>query len=88
VYQHLENIPAHASEWKVDLRGATQLAAVLLELRDDAILYRKLATLVDTVPIDETLDDLKFRGVPRARFVSWCDRLGVARLKTTPRSWQ
>jgi len=30
--------------------GAPRLAATLVEQRDDAFLYRKLATLVDTVP--------------------------------------
>jgi len=87
-YLHLENIPPDSSKWKVAVRGAPQLAAVLVEQHDDATLYRRLATLVDTVSIDETLDQLKFHGVPRARFVRWCDELGVARLKTYPRLWR
>jgi hypothetical protein len=49
---------------------------------------RKLATLIDTVPLQESLDDLRFRGVPRARFKRWCDELGVERLKTVPRQLQ
>jgi 5'-3' exonuclease len=88
VYEHLERIPADASRWTVTPRGAAQLAATLVEHRDDALLYRKLATLVDTVPIAESLEDLRFRGVPRERFMRWCDELGVARLKTVPRRWQ
>ncbi|MFZ0246630.1 hypothetical protein [Candidatus Binatus sp.] len=39
-----------------------------MERRDDASLYRKLATLVDTVPLEGSLEDLKFLAVPRARF--------------------
>ena len=76
-YGRIEQIPANSAEWKVRPRGATQLAATLVEHRDDALLYRKLATLVDTVPIAESLDDLQFNGVPRARFERWCDELGV-----------
>jgi 5'-3' exonuclease len=87
-YERLERIPADSSKWKVKLRGAERLAATLIEHRGDALLYRKLATLLESVPIEESLEDLRFRGVPRARFMSWCDELGVARLKTAPRRWE
>ena len=86
-YQKLERIPADPADWKVKPRGAIQLAATLEQHRDDALLYRHLATLVDTVPLDDSLDDLQFRGVPRERFEQWCDELGVERLKTVPKRW-
>ncbi len=88
VYEKLERIPADPFQWKVKPRGAIQLAATLVQRRDDAYLYRKLATLVDTVPLEDSLDDLKFLGVPCERFERWCDELGVDRLKTAPRRWQ
>ncbi len=87
-YERIEQIPANPAEWKVMPRGALQLAATLVEHRDDALLYRKLATLVDTVPLERSLNDLEFHGVPRARFERWCDELGVQRLKTVPKRWQ
>ncbi|MGO9605329.1 MAG: 5'-3' exonuclease H3TH domain-containing protein [Candidatus Binataceae bacterium] len=87
-YERLERIPADSSQWSVKPRGAPQLAATLIERRDDALLFRKLATLVDTVPLEQSLEDLRYRGVPGARFEKWCDELGVARLKTAPRRWQ
>jgi 5'-3' exonuclease len=87
-YARIEQIPANPAEWKVMPRGALQLAATLVEHRNDALLYRKLATLVDTVPLECSLDDLKFKGVPRERFERWCDELGVQRLKTAPKRWQ
>ena len=87
-YERIEQIPADVSQWSVKPRGAPQLAATLVEHRDDALLYRKLATLVETVPLTETLEDLKFKGVPRERFERWCDELGVQRLKTVPKRWQ
>jgi 5'-3' exonuclease len=87
-YERLEGIPADPLQWRVKPRGALRLAATLVEQRDDAFLYRKLATLVDTVPLQGSLEDLRFRGVPRARFMSWCDEFGVPRLKTVPRRWR
>ena len=88
VYEHLEDIPTYAMNWKVQPRGALQLATTLAAHREEALLYRKLATLVETVPLKDSLKDLEFRGVPKARFEKWCDDLGVARLKTMPRRWQ
>ena len=86
-YEHIEAIPEHAFQWTVKPRGALQLAATLAEQREEALFYRKLATLVDTVPLAESLDDLRFRGVPRARFDDWCTRIGSETLRTMPRRW-
>jgi 5'-3' exonuclease len=88
VYERIEQIPANSADWKVTPRGAMQLAATLVEHRNDALLYRKLATLIDKVPLECSLEDLEFHGVPRARFEQWCDELGVQRLKTVPKRWQ
>jgi 5'-3' exonuclease len=87
-YAHLEQIPALAHSWKVKPRGALQLATTLAEHRDEAILYRTLATLIDTVPLADSLDDLRYRGVPRDRFERWCHDLGAERLLSAPRRWQ
>jgi len=86
-YEHLESIPVHAHQWKVKPRGALTLAATFAEHREDALFYRKLATLVETIPLAESLDDLRWRGVPREPFLSWCARLGADTLKTMPRRW-
>jgi 5'-3' exonuclease len=88
VYEHLEDIPTYAMNWKVQPRGALKLATTLAAHREEAMLYRKLATLIDDIPLKESLEDLQFRGVPRARFEKWCDDLGVARLKSVPRRWR
>jgi 5'-3' exonuclease len=87
-YEHLEHIPTYAMEWKVQPRGALTLATTLAAHREEAFLYRKLATLIDTVSIAETLEDLRYHGVPREPFEKWCDQLGVARLKSVPKRWQ
>ena len=87
-YGHLESIPAQASAWDVKIRGAETIAATLRDHRDEALLYRRLATLIEDVPLPEkTADDLVFRGVPRQAYESWCDRLGVTTLKRRPTRW-
>jgi 5'-3' exonuclease len=87
VYPHLEDIPDDPAAWTVRPRRAEELAATLAAHREEAALYRTLATLVDTVPLKESLEDLRFRGVPRAAFESWCDAVGTDTLRTAPRRW-
>ena len=87
-YEHLEAIPEHPYEWKVKPRGALTLGATLAAHRDEALFYRRLATLIETVPLAESFDDLRFQGVPRDRFESWCDGIGARTLKTAPRRWR
>lgn len=83
-YPHLEDIPASADDWDVEVRGAARLAATLDERRDDAILYRELARLDLDVELPGALDDLAWHGVPRERFLAWCDEVGVDSLRDRP----
>jgi 5'-3' exonuclease len=86
-YGHLEAIPDEASQWTVKPRGAEKLAATLREKRGDALLYRKLATLVTDAPLKESLADLEWKGVPREPYLALCERLGLTSLKTRPKRW-
>lgn len=86
-YQHIEAIPGSAEDWSVAVRRAPHLASVLAEQREQALLYRKLATLVD-VPLNESVDELRFGGVPRARFEAWCDSVGANTLRNAPKRWE
>jgi 5'-3' exonuclease len=86
-WRHIDAIPADPARWDVKVRGADKLAATLAARRDDALLYRDLATLVHDVPLPESLDDLKWRGAPRVRFHAWCDTAGLGRLKERPTAW-
>lgn len=61
---HLESIPDDPAAWPEGIRGAPQLAATLAAGREEARLYRRLATLVRDVPIAETLEDLRVSGTP------------------------
>jgi 5'-3' exonuclease len=86
-YGHLEAIPADAAQWTVRPRGAEKLAATLREHRKEALLYKKLATVVTDAPLKETLAQLEWAGVPRAAFERMCDRLGLTSLKSRPKRW-
>jgi 5'-3' exonuclease len=86
-YEHLERIPADPAAWEVKVRGAARVAETLSAWKDEALLYRRLATVVSYVPLRESVDALAFRGVPRAAFEAWCDRLGLPELKKRPTRW-
>lgn len=86
-YGNLESIPADAGKWKIKIRGAESVAAALQARREDALLYRRLATIAYDVPLRETAGDLEFKGVPRSRFESWCDSVGAENLKNRPKKW-
>lgn len=70
-YQHLESIPVSAKDWSVKLRDADKLAETLLHERDEAMLFRRLATLVTDVPNLGEVDDLMWTG-PRGDFKAQC----------------
>ena len=73
---HLENIPDDHQAWGVKVRGAATLAQNLREHREDAMLYRTLATLRTDVPITESLNELRWTGPDRPALESLCEELG------------
>ena len=78
-YGHLEEIPDEASLWEVDgLRGAAKLAGTLAERREDAMLFRTLATVALDVPVG-VVDDWQWLG-PTEAFTVTCERLGSGAL--------
>ncbi len=60
-YGRLEDVPASAADWDVAPRGAKKLAETLRERWDDAVLFRRLATLRTDQPA-VTVDELEYRG--------------------------
>lgn len=76
-YARLELIPEDPSDWEVKVRSAEKLAATLRSSLEQVYLYRELTTLRLDVPIGEELVDLEWRGVPREKFVSFCDEMGL-----------
>jgi 5'-3' exonuclease len=83
-YEHIENIPRFAHEWDVQVRGAKRLASTLDERRDDALLYRKLATLVVDVPLPHALADLEWKGPVADAWHAWCMSVGREDLEGRP----
>jgi 5'-3' exonuclease len=87
VYGCIERIPVRAEDWHVDVRGAHRLADTLQQRRDDALLFKKLATLRTDVPLAETAAELEWRGVRRQEYEALCDRCGFGDLRRRPRRW-
>ena len=86
-YEQIEAIPTDASDWAVALRGAKRLAGNLAERREEALLYKRLATLAEDAPVSESLTELRWTGVPRATFAKFCDAMRAERLRERPRRW-
>jgi 5'-3' exonuclease len=74
-YLQLEAIPALAKDWEVDVRGATKLATNLAAQREDADLFKVLATLREDANVGD-VDDWQWTG-PADDFEDWCERLGA-----------
>jgi len=75
-YGHLEAIPSDPSVWEVKVRGAAALAANLSELEAESRLYRKLAVLRTDVPLQESIEELAWRGPNLAELAELCQLLG------------
>ena len=75
-YPHLEDIPDDAAAWEVKVRGAGRLAGALSEAREEAALFRDLATLRTTLPVFEDVDELRWTG-PDPRFFDLCARINA-----------
>ncbi len=86
-FGHIEDIPLEPSKWPSGVRGAERLCTTLRERQEDALLYRKLATLRTDAPISDALEELAFQGVPRDEFLAWCDEAGVTSLRSRPKRW-
>lgn len=87
-YGSIDAIPDDENLWDVEVRGKARLAASLRENRELAQLFRVLTTLRVDMPVPFELDDLRWEGVPRERFLAFCDELGATGLKTRPQRWQ
>ena len=73
-YSHLEDIPKDWQSWHPSIKRAKALATSLFESWDDALLFRRLATLRLDVPVFDTVEDLRWKG-PRADFEEYCYRI-------------
>jgi 5'-3' exonuclease len=89
-YKHMEFIPNDPGKWKVSsIRAgrATSLAESLSQRREEALLYKKLATVREDVPLAEKLNDLKWQGAYR-RLKDLCHALGDERIPERIPLWR
>jgi 5'-3' exonuclease len=87
VYASLEAIPPDPRTWQVAVRGRDRLATSLAAHRQEAGLYKTLATLRRDVPLAEDLEALRWQGVPRPLFEQFCKDLGLGDLTHRPSRW-
>ncbi len=72
-YKHLEHVPDAPGKWEVTVRGAAKLAATLTQQRDDAYLFRTIATLQTDAEVG-VVDDWRWAG-PSAELERYADLL-------------
>lgn len=86
VFGHLERIPNDPEQWGLGGRAA-RLAESLSRQWEQALLYRKLATLRKDVPLEENLSDLKWWGAGE-QLKKICRELGEERIPNRISNWQ
>ncbi len=72
-YLHLEDIPLQPSEWEVPVRGAGKLAATLAQQFEQALLFRRIATLETDVAVGVPAE-WEWTG-PTAELEAYCERI-------------
>ena len=85
-YGQIESIP-RVGVLDAPVRGAAALQAVLKERFEEALLYKRLATLISDVPLKESLDDLRWQGASRAGMDAMCARLDAPELRERVARW-
>ena len=89
-FEHLEAIPDDAGKWglrEISPGRAARLAETLSQRREEAGLYRQLATLRQDVPLQEKLGDLKWQGAHH-RLKALAQSLGDERLSDRVTRWR
>ncbi len=87
-YGHMENIPESYDAWTITVRSGKTLARNLAANRDNAALYKRLATLRTDAPISDSLDCVRWEGIPKREYLDLCDDLGLGRLRDLPFMWR
>lgn len=89
-YKKLESIPKDAAKWKVSAISPGRAASLVESLTrnwEDALLFRKLATIRTDVPLKETLNDLKWQGAHK-EFTEFCKNLGDEKIAPRVKTWR
>jgi len=79
-FGHIDQVPFDIAEWDgVDVRGAAKLAATLRDHFEDALLFRRIATVDLDAPVSASVDDMVWKG-PSAGFDERCAEIGAERV--------
>ena len=78
-FQHLERIPKDHHDWPIQIVSGRRLADTLCREWDNALLFRRLATLRTDIALFDSIEQLKWTG-PKPEFEPWAARLDTARV--------
>jgi 5'-3' exonuclease len=87
-FGHLEAIPDDPARWGLGGKRAERLAESLRDHQEEALLFRRLATLRTDVPLTEAFEDLEWQGAWRERLVALCRDLGAERVPEMVGRWR
>jgi 5'-3' exonuclease len=73
-FRHIENIPADPREWHVNANNPAALARTLTDQRENALLFRTLATLRTDINLFNSVDELEWKG-PTPAFATLAARI-------------
>jgi 5'-3' exonuclease len=87
-FEHIESTPEDPGTWDLLSPGrATRLAKNLAGQREEALLYRQLATLRQDVPLQENLADLEWQGA-QEHLKELCRELGDEKIPERVPRWR
>jgi 5'-3' exonuclease len=89
-YKDMQSIPDDPLKWKVpgiSSGRAISLAQSLSQRREEALLYKELATVREDVPLTEKLNDLKWQGA-HPRLKELCHELGDEKIPLRITNWR
>lgn len=61
-YGTIEQIPSAAGQWDITVRGGAKLAQTLADNLDNALLFKRIATIELDAPVSPNVDDLAWTG--------------------------
>ena len=77
-FGHLESIPVDWCDWHVNAANASALANTLAQEHEQALLFRRLATLETDIPLFDDVDQLRWNG-PTPGFAELAARFDAAK---------
>ena len=80
-FGHLESIPTDWQEWHVNAASASALARTLLQQREQAMLFRTLATLRTDIALFDDVEQLRWNG-PTDSFAELAARFDAAKTES------